>query len=542
VWVVGLVALVVGAGVSWGVASRVQSPEQAAARATEPEASWITAPVELRVLASTVVFRGDVAPQVSLAVGVPSSVEGTGVVTRVPPTAGADVPEGSLVVEVSGRPVFVFAGDVPVYRSLKPGMRGGDVAQLQAALVRLGYATDGDGVFGETTKAALSEFYEQAGYEPVPATTDAGALTSAEAALRDADAAVAAAQAALATARANASGAGVVAAQAALAAAQRAVTEATASRDESVATAQASLTAAQNAVDRLASDPGASAADRDAAAAALVAAQNVLAAAKRTGDDAIAAANDQVRVATAQLNEATRTTEVTAARATLTAAEQARDRAAEQFLQAVTASGPTVPLGEVVFVPTMPARVLSGVTALGAPDSGGGGFDGGAGSGGGGSELVRLAAGDLVVGTSVRTSDEGFVRIGMPVELLDETTDTTYPATLTSIADSATVDQTGQLGRAAIITPDTPLPSSLAGVNLRVTITAAASDGEVLVVPLAAVSSTADGTTRVSVLPAGAVDPVDVEVRAGISADGFVAIEPVRPDTIRPGDRVVVGR
>jgi len=56
------------------------------------------------------------------------------------------------------------------------------------------------------------------------------------------------------------------------------------------------------------------------------------------------------------------------------------------------------------------------------------------------------------------------------------------------------------------------------------------------------VSSTAGGATRVSVLEPGAVDPVDVPVTPGISADGFVAVTPADPVRLKPGDLVVVGR
>ena len=212
----------------------------------------------------------------------------------------------------------------------------------------------------------------------------------------------------------------------------------------------------------------------------------------------------------------------------------------EVSLAAVVAStGPTVAQGEMVFIPTAPARVQSAVTSLGpigAPAAAGSapGVDA--------SSLVTLAAGDLVVSTAVRAGDEGLVRVGMPVELLDETTNTKYPGKLSTIADTPPSDASGTLSRAATVVPDTPLPASLAGTNLRVTITAAASDGEVLVVPLSAVSSTAAGATRVSVLEPGTANPVDVPVTAGISADGFVAITPTDPAGLKAGDLVVVGR
>ena len=538
-WLVAICGLAVVSALSWWVGSRAQSPSQAAARAAEPSASWVTARVERRVLASTVVLRGDVRPEVSLAVGVPSSVEGAGVVTRVPPVVGSEVAEGSLVLGVSGRPVFVLRGDVPVYRSLKPGMSGADVAQLQAALVRLGFAPETSGVFGEATKVAVAEFYAAAGFEPIPSATTAADVSAAEQAVRQADTGLTAAEDGLVKAKAGGTGSVVAAAQAGLNQANRALVDAEASRDEAVKNAQVALTNAQHAYDAAVANPGSSQADRDAALAGLVQAQTGLAAATRHGDDTVAAAADQVRVATLQLSEARNANDVQAAQAARDNALASRDAAAAALAAVVASTGPTVAQGEMVFIPTAPARVQSAVTSLGpigAPAAAGSapGVDA--------SSLGTLAAGDLVVSTAVRAGDEGLVRVGMPVELLDETTNTKYPGKLSTIADTPTTDASGTLSRAATVVPDTPLPASLAGTNLRVTITAAASDGEVLVVPLSAVSSTAAGATRVSVLEPGTANPVDVPVTAGISADGFVAITPTDPAGLKAGDLVVVGR
>lgn len=537
VWVVGVVGLVCVSLVSWWLGGRAQSPEQAAARASEPAASWITVGVERRVLASTVVGRGDVRAEVSAVVRVPSSVEGVAVVTRVPPVAGSDVLAGQVVVEVSGRPVFVLPGDVPVYRTLRPGMSGADVVQLQTALSGLGFVPDSDGVFGAGTKQAVTDFYAAAGFEVVLSETTAADVAAAEQAFNAATSALTAAESALATAQSGGSGAGVAAAQAGLNAAYRALEEAKAAKAESVTNAQAALVAAQNEYNTVMADPNASQADRDAANVALVQAQTAVSAAVRQGDAGIAAANDQVRVASLQLAEAKKAIDVPAAQAARDQAVAARDSAAVAFMSVVASTGPTVPLGEMVFVPTMPARVQSAVTTVGPLDNTvdeSGGSDG--------STLVRLAAGGLVVSSTIRAGDEGLVRVGMPVELLDETTNTTYPASIVSIADTPVTDSSGQLGRPAVIVPDEALPAELAGVNVRVVITASASDGEVLVVPLAAVSSGADGTTRVSILEADSADPVDVEVTIGISADGFIAVEPVTAGGLVEGDLVVVGR
>lgn len=537
VWVAGLGALIGVSCLSWWLGARAQSPEQAAAKASEPDASLITAEVERRVLASTVVLRGDVKPEMSLEVAAPSSVEGAVVVTRVPPAAGSEVAEGQVVIEVSGRPVFVLQGDVPVYRTLKPGMSGADVQQLQDALTRLGFTPDVNGAFGEATKQAVSAFYAAAGFDPLPSEVTVADVSSAQQAFDQATAALTAAEDALTQAEAGGSGSAVAAAQAALNQAYRSLADAKASKVETVQNAQAALTAAQNAYNSVMADPMASQADKDAATSVLVEAQTALDVAKRNGEDAIAAASDQVYVASLQLSEAKMTGDTAAAQAARDQAAAARDNAALSYMSAVEASGPTVAQGEMVFLPTMPARVQSAVTLLGPV---GGGRDGG-GDQSDTSSLLTLSAGDLIVTTSIRSGDDGFVRVGMSVELLDEATNATFKATLTAVADTAAADASGQLGKPATITPDEPLPPSLDAVNLRATITASASDGEVLVVPLSAVSSSSAGVVRVSVLRDGSADPVDVPVTAGISADGFVAVEPTVPGALVVGDLVVVG-
>jgi multidrug efflux pump subunit AcrA (membrane-fusion protein) len=538
IWVVGLSALLGLSAFSWWLGSRAQSPNQAAAKASEPQPSWITAAVERRVLSSTVVLRGDVESDVSLAVNVPSSVEGVGVITRLPPDVGTEIAEGQVVVEVSGRPVFVLEGEVPVYRSLQPGMSGADVAQLQASLTRLGFSPEADGVFGEATKQAVAALYEAAGYVAVASATTPADLSAAEQSYREAQTAVATAETTLARATTGNSGSAVVAAQAGLNQANRAVVAATASRDEAVTNATVTLVNAQNLYSTTATDPAANQSDRDRANADVVQAQTGLAAAQREGDDAIAAAVDQVRVAQATLSEARKFNDVAAAQVAYEAAVQGRDSAALAYIALAASSGPTVAQGEVVFLPTMPARVESAATRLGPVDgtvtNEGGQFAGG--------DLVRLSAGALIVSTSVREGDEELVRPGAKVVLLDETTNQTYPATIIQIADAASVDSSGQVGRAALVAPNEALPTELAGVNLRVSVTAAASDGAILVVPVAAISAGADGSTRVSILNDGATEPVDVAVVVLLTADGFAGVESEVEGELVTGDLVIVGR
>ncbi|MFE5594267.1 peptidoglycan-binding protein [Streptomyces sp. NPDC056549] len=163
--------LVSGLGI---VAARViKSPAQAAADTAAPPPSVITAPVEHRVLKEAVILRGAVraSQTVQVSASVSGGAGGAPVVTKMNVNAGDTFRSGRVLMEVSGRPVIALKGSVPVYRDLKPGAEGEDVAQLQSALRERGHDTGGDesGLFGPGTKAALTAFYRSVGYDPLPA-------------------------------------------------------------------------------------------------------------------------------------------------------------------------------------------------------------------------------------------------------------------------------------------------------------------------------------------------------------------------------------
>ncbi|MFE5484982.1 peptidoglycan-binding protein [Streptomyces sp. NPDC056527] len=199
-WVVGLVVgavVLTGGGIVAG--TFIKSPSQVAADAEPPPPDVLIARVEKRVLAETVVLRGTVAAGQTVQVApVASGGEGSGapVVTKVPVKSGDTVRQGQVLLEISGRPVFVLKGGLPVYRDLKPGATGDDVKQLQEGLAALGHGRGGDakGTFGEGTKNAVEDFYAAVGYDPKPAVDDDGAavdgakaaVTGAERAAEDA--------------------------------------------------------------------------------------------------------------------------------------------------------------------------------------------------------------------------------------------------------------------------------------------------------------------------------------------------------------------
>jgi hypothetical protein len=99
-------------------------------------AATSTAKVEQRDLTAQTNVSGTLGYAESYSVA--SQAQGT--ITALP-AVGQVINPGQTLFEVNGEPVLLLAGAKPAYRSLAIGDRGFDVAQLDAALVALGYAT-----------------------------------------------------------------------------------------------------------------------------------------------------------------------------------------------------------------------------------------------------------------------------------------------------------------------------------------------------------------------------------------------------------------
>jgi peptidoglycan hydrolase-like protein with peptidoglycan-binding domain len=160
---------VVALGAGFGIGQLIKSPAEIAAETAVPPDGLITAKIEARAITSTVVARAEVVFEDPVQVN-PVIPEGmtAAVVTGQVPEIGAEVNAGDVILEVSGRPVFVLAGEFPAYRSMGPGSSGRDVLQLRAALSALGFGV-GDAE-AQAYDAALAEavraLYQKAGYAP----------------------------------------------------------------------------------------------------------------------------------------------------------------------------------------------------------------------------------------------------------------------------------------------------------------------------------------------------------------------------------------
>jgi HlyD family secretion protein len=403
----------------------IRSPQQAAADAKPPARTVLTAPVEKRVLRDTIVLRGDVTAQHSLAVTPSIAGAGQAIVTAVRVAPGGRVASGTVVLEVSGRPLIALPGAVPAYRDLKPGATGKDVKQLQAALSGLGFHANRSGTFDAATKRALSAFYASRGYSPLP--------------VSDTDA-------------------------------------------QQVADAQRQVTAAQRQVD--------DARDAVAAAKADPAASKTL---DRARDDLGTARGLLARV------------------------------------QAVT--GPMLPAGEYVFLPSFPARVTASKAAVGAAVA---------------TPLVTFSSGRLILTADLTEAQHAVCRTGQKVRIAGDT-GLSATGTITSIGPLSTPggdDREGAGAAAApaypmVVTPSAALPESAAGQNVRLTVETSTSGTAQLVVPVSAIFAAADGGVyTIKRWPDGREERI--AVRPGVSGEGYVAVT-APAGKLAPGDAVTVG-
>ncbi len=428
-----LVILALLLGVAAGMVARgFISPAQVAANARAPKASLITARVRYGVLSVPVNIRANVGDGNPVQVNAPSDLNGSlAVVTSVNVRAGQRVSQGQLLLTVAERPVFLFGGGIPVFREMSPGMRGADIAELQAGLQAAGYGvgSDASGVYGPGTAAAVAAIYKANGVRPVFAGSRAGLSHLSH--------------------QVNAAG-------------------------RELTSAQAKLKA-----------------DQDSKAA-----KSVLAA-------------DQAAV--------------TQAKEQLTSAERALARARKT-------TGAQIPMGEVVFVAHLPARVLS-VAKLGATV----GSSSGSGSGPGirpgqgksSSAAVQLGSGKVSLTGFAPITQARLLRPGMKGTAFSDVSGVRFATRISSVR-----------GSQLVLVPIGRVPGGVVGQNVQVTITA--SRVRSFIVPVAAISTAGSGRTFVT-LSVGGGQTRAVLVQLSVSSGGLQAVTPVRQGGLRPGDLVVLG-
>lgn len=546
---------------AWYAGSRIESPAERAARTAPPEPSPILVPVESRVLTSDVVTRGTVRfglPQpISLA---PSTVKGgVGLIATLPrPNAGFQ--EGTVILSVSGRPVFILRGATPAYRDMLPGTSGGDVRQLEEALARLGFDPGAvDGIYDQKTSAAVERWYRKAGWDAFGPTPEQRAAVvalerdwsdavrgklAAEAARETAVRAVAAAralaeqnvrQAELDRGTSGRDGRRLVD----MRAAKSLALEAERARAAHSATAAAVDVAAQIS-DRalIVLDPRQTEAARALAEARLRAARAAQRKAKLEADLAIqnamreiALAEERIRIAEAAVSAARLEGERSVRAALeqqklaefdLKVASEKAERLERELAAARTKLGVQVPADEIVFVPSLPVRVHEVTASVGVSASG---------------PVMSVTDNQLSIDSQLPIDTAPLVKPGMKVAIDEQALGIKTTGIVETVASTpGTQGVDGYHFYLRVRIESTPV--SLAGFSVRLTIPVATSKGVVTVVPTSAVSLAADGTSRVQVDRGGVLEYVTI--RPGLSAGGYVEV--TAPEgQLAPGQLVVVG-
>ena len=660
-----LLAVSVAAGFGWMAARNIRSPTQVALEAEPPAPSLITVEVERTELVADVITRADVGydDPVSLRLGGALGGRPSTLIVTSARERGDELAEGAVAVEVSGRPVFLLRGGIPVYRDLLPQAEGPDVRQVEEALARLGYLSEEpDELWTPATEVAVEAWYAAAGYEAngisdedlLRLETAGEAVKSAEqgvrtaqdqleaaedrlaAAIRQEDNAryeLAQAREALAEARegpdelairqarsAQASAEEQLAfaqadAERSVAAAERAIIEAEAQREraavdyaaagyrwdsarlgvhpdtgtpptgsqlenlrQAVDVASSALDAAERGIKeayedldrrvietgaaiRAAADglaearsaledllvpPDAAAAEREIeeayedldrrvieTGAAIRAAADGLAEARSALDDLLVppdAAAEERAVGNARnsLDDAQGETEdaqaaIEDARAGIEDAEMDVVEAREALVELEDRTGIWIPAGELIFLERLPVRVDLVTAETGSSVT---------------ASFMTVSGSELAIRGSVLDTDVALVREGGEALIEDSLLAEPLRGEIRHVADRPGTNGVAS-SRYYIEIVAEGIPDELVGSNVKVVIPVGGTAGEVLAVPAAALSATADGSTRVEVRePDGTTRFVRVE--PGLSADGLVEITPLDGE-IAEGDLVVIG-
>ncbi len=170
-----------------------------------------------------------------------------------------------------------------------------------------------------------------------------------------------------------------------------------------------------------------------------------------------------------------------------------------------------------------------------------------------------LTTTDTLVRARVARTDAGLVAVGAEVEIEIRDAGVTVPGNVLSVGEPQQqegVDEGGGVrpsgggdsGRMEVVVA--PAAGSDIGdymfYGARVRVPIDATDGEVLVVPVAALTVGPDESSQVEVEREPATDdtPAETEIVAvtvGLTANGLAEVAPVEPGALVVGDRVVIG-
>ena len=237
----------------------------------------------------------------------------------------------------------------------------------------------------------------------------------------------------------------------------------------------------------------------------------------RQAEDRLSAAEESLAVLLAPPDTEELSSRVEQARADVADAETRLDD-----LEA--AAGVWLPAGELIVLGRLPVRVDLITAARGRTVSG---------------SFMTVTGAELAVRGSVSERDVEQVSEGADAYIDDRSLAEPIPGTI-RLVDSRAGTRGVAPDRHYIEIVADGIPEDLVGRNVKIVIPVGGTDGAVLVVPVAALSATADGSTRVEVEQADGTTRF-VSVAPGLSTGGRVEVTPL-VGALTDGDRVVVGQ
>lgn len=298
------------------------------------------------------------------------------------------------------------------------------------------------------------------------------------------------------------------------------------SAEEGLRSAQTGVTEAQKALNDAGQGP--SAVEAYQADVAVAEAQEALAAAQATGEG-VAAAERALQTAKLQRDALYAAKDTSGQKSALTAARAQVDSANAAVEEARQKMLPYLPASEVLYLTELPRRVDAVTVKRGA---------------------VLPEAAMTVSGATVRLTgaaaeaDARLLTVGAEAafELPDGTE---HRAVISELKPGKDTKARWEV----LLAPDPLTPeqiTQLQGTNVRVKIAVGATDGDVLSVPLAALTAGPGGESRVEVVESDPRDGEDAKTRmvvveTGLAAKGAVEVTPT-DGKLEEGDLVVVGR
>ncbi len=185
-------------------------------------------------------------------------------------------------------------------------------------------------------------------------------------------------------------------------------------------------------------------------------------------------------------------------------------------------AGVQLPADEVIFAGNPPVRVAEVTVAVGDERA---------------NPLMTVTDAVVAIDGALPLDEARLVTAGMPVQIDEPDLGIAETGVVSRVAEAPGTDGVDGFHVYFEVVVD-GAPAAIVGASVRLTAPIETTRGEVLAVPVSALSLAADGSTRVEKVVGESV--VVVVVDPGLSAAGFVEVTP-RDGTLQAGDMIVIG-